>query len=251
MVVNYELHEKPGYSIEEAVNNPREAAIIVGKEYGLIVERLPANLDTLRRYQPEIPRRYYYYKDRVIYERGTETLERLVPEGKLASKVNPFVQLILLAINRSSNKAEGKVWVPLSEIENMMIKVFRVFPDTFKARKTIKKFIEYMHDEGWVTWTKRGKEIVGVGQGIDVLTGDLMVDFKPGYNPFEEKIVEYVQMKGTATRDEIYKYVMAYLAWTKESKTVDNIIKRLIKKKAIQQIDKNLFKYNQPLLPFK
>lgn len=250
MSVVYEFMEKPGHSIEEAVNNPINSAMIVGREYGLIVERIPANLDTINRYKPEIPRRYFFYKDRVMYERGTETLERIVPEGKLASKVNPFVQLILLAVSRNTNKAEGKVWIPIEEIDNMLIMIYRVFPNTNKSRKTIRKFIDYMHSMGWITWMKKGRELF-VGQGIDVLTGDRMVDFHVGYNPFEYKTLDFIRMKGTCTRDELYSYLMNYLEWTHNPQTIDNIIKRLIKYGSITKIDKNLFKYFKPLIPFK
>jgi len=62
--------------------------------------------------------------------------------------------------------------------------------------------------------------------------------------------MQYVENKGTASREEIHSIIMDRLKWARNSKLVEFYIKKLTKQDNIKRISKDWFEYRKALEPF-
>jgi hypothetical protein len=242
------LEPKPGYTIEEACETPStKTADIVeyrgGRATGIYY---PATSENIQRFRPVFPPEYYARKQLVVRRDSITVIDKPLYEEKLASEANPFFQLILIAISRSENPAEGIFGLTEEEIVRYLIKEIRVFPQSKDTIWKIKKLLRHM---------ERNTLIIIRGQfyarGLILKGGDRMISWYPGYDPVEYHLLDFIKTNGITSREECHKYIMNHLAWISQRGVIADYLDGLISKKCISVQDNNWYTYLKPLSPFK
>jgi len=225
-MLEYVLHPRPGYSLEEAVENPNfDNCVILEIWNGFPTVFYPVTRDTLNRLKPKPPRAYYQYKERIRFGEQTKSLMKGYEDGRLQTEINPFVQLILYAVIRAEDVREGIVGARIEDIYRFLIEEKRVMPNEPSSYWKIKKIVEYMLKMGWLVYV-RGR----YAKGITPRGGDPLIEWREGYDPFEDQIMKFVERGGRVSKGEIKDFVLTYLRWTKNPDLVDYYLHRLVKK---------------------
>lgn len=234
-MTEYILANRPGYSVEDAVENTNFDNAVI-KEYDRGVWQrdwcvLPV---TMYMFNPS-PHPKYQRQQKLVLREGEKTLRKPIPDDKVTTDVNPFFQLIHRAVKEHER-------LTLEEITRILIHDYMVFGASRKEKKIIKKLVEVMHKKALLI-KPEGDDRYGIGLTLD--KGDRMVDFEKGFDPFEYHIMNRIENKNMCSNDEIHKLVIEGLKWTRNDKLVENYLNRLQYRGYIERRDD----YNHFLQP--
>jgi len=230
------LVPRPGSDLYAAVDNPRNENAVIFEYDGIrLVGIHPVTPDTLHRYKPKPPPAYYQREDVM----RKYPLTKSIAPGHLAAGLNPFIQLIWISV-REVGEATAH------DIYRALVREHRVLPETGDSWGAVKELIDEMHSDGLLIARRGGKYRTGlVPQG-----GMYLIPYKPGYNPIEYQIVEFIQNHGATAREEIQEYLFRHLEWLDKPWLLDEWIKLVLKKGSIREIRKDWFEFVRPLEPF-
>lgn len=237
----YILSNKPGFLLEDAIENPNSKnAIIIEYEYGVRSGYKPYNTQTRHIFQPK-PDPRYRRKERLVGRVDEQDIEKPTPPDMLVSGVNPFFQIIYRVVQRGGITS-------IEDIVRALLREERVFSSEDEdSIEIIEKIVAHMNTEHYYILLHAGK----VKTGFELPKGGHLVEYKKGYNPFEYHIMQFAENKGEISREEIYKYISEYLGWLKTLTLIDEVIDRLMEKSNLKQIQKNYFRFVKPLETFK
>lgn len=251
MYYDYYLVPNPGFTIKEAceIATEREALIAEHKGGEATGVFFLASQHNKSRLHPKFPTEYYTRKQKIIQRTGISIIEKPLFEEKLAAghpPVNPFFQLILIAISRSENPSQGILGLTEPEIIRYLVEEVRVFPDTHTTIYKIQGLLDIMSKESLIL--QKGDYWA---RGITLKGGDMMVDWKQGYDPVEYHLLKFIKDTGLTSREECHKYIMNYLGWISRRSIINDYLKGLIQKRCVSVQNNNWFVYKGPLSPFK
>ncbi|RLG58277.1 MAG: hypothetical protein DRN95_04555 [Candidatus Hydrothermarchaeota archaeon] len=211
---------KPGVSVLELfdIGATRDNADLVHEVNGVVDLRLDFNrhlAEALRARMPTI-------RMDVETPRGGRRFARELGRRKrmLYSGSSPFRQIIDEEIRRaeSLNRVYG--------FEELADKVAK---ETNEKPARIKKLMRRMHAALQII-IKDGKVYPGVKHpDIAVKREYEIIEFKPGQHPVKAAILDYVDMGGVRTYNEIEKRMMG-IKWIKRPKTLQRYLKEMVEK---------------------
>lgn len=244
---SYYLMPNHGYTLEEACEEQSERTALIyevrgGVPTGITFPCTPINKAKLK---PSFPPEYYARKQRIIQRNSVQVLEKPLFEDKLANGANPFFQLILIAISKADKEGEGVFGLTTDEVIRYLIEHIRVLPNTVSSVKHVKTLLTYMNNQAYIL--KKGSRWA---RGLMLKGGDMMIDWKKGYNPVMYQIVTFVKGNGMTSRDEIHDYIIDYLGWLKRRKVIDHYLNELVRTGVLKANHKNWFSYVKPLTPY-
>jgi len=245
MIYDFILTNKAGYNLEEAIEDTNvKNAVIKVMEYGVVKDYSPANPYTLKRWENiiQIDPRYFFIKEKTVTDKGIKRIDKPMIEGKLAIGVNPYWQLFILAISREIDERESKFSVPFENIARTMIMEYRVLPHIRGAYSFLRQGLKRMNKLHLILL--HGNEYA---LGIPLTAEDRLVDFVPGFDPYEHQVMYHLERKGTVSVNESIENIMNVLKWTKYPSTVIDYIKKLCKQKNIKRRG-HMLDYQNPLV---
>ena len=220
-----------------SVENPDydHSRIIETDNDGTILSFLPYLNDTDYMFSPE-PDPNYNRPQKVITPEGEMLLPAFIPEGKVATGENVFVQMIYRYVKKLGSATE-------EDIIRHMTQEKRFIPRTSFGVRLVRYYIFHMHKgklRGLIiqqheptisTKGKKSKE-KRFYTGVELKIGRQLLDIIPGYDPYEYHICRFIENKGLTNRDEIHRYVIDRLKWARGTTIVERYIKTLLKKKS-------------------
>ena len=247
----YKTKPKPGYTIEDAceINTENEARIAEyrgGQSTGMFFRNTPENKARLH---PTFPSIYYTRKQKIIQRTGITIMDKPLYEEKLAAgapPTNPFFQLILIGISRSENLSQGVLGLTESELIKYLIEEIRVFPDMPSSYYKIRILLDVMEKKTLIL--QKGEYWA---RGLTLKGGDMMIDWRMGYDPVEDQILSFIKRNGYTSREDCHKFVMNYLGWISRRSVVNGYLRGLTDKGCVSVQNNNLFSFQKSLSPFK
>lgn len=245
--------KRPGYSLDEAIERSTYKNAIIVEYVGEIRKRyIEWSHKNEARYRPK-PDPRYFRKEKIVTRAGEEVILKELPSNMLTAGVNPFVQIIYKIVKRGGITS-------FEDIIRALLTEERVFPSEDETSiETIEGIISWMNDGE----TKEGSKDEEGGPfyllahnkklkvGFEIPKYYHLVEYKPGFDPFEYYIAHIAERSGLISRSEIYEYILEYLAWLKSHGKVDYYINRLLQKKVLEQMQKNYFRFARPLESYK
>lgn len=236
-----------GYTLEDAIErSSKENAMIVKYESGLRKDYIEWNPLTEHMFKPLADPRYFKNKT-VVMKSGEEVMGKELPPDMLTAGINPFIQIIFKIVKRGGVTSH-------EDIIRSLINDERVFQASDKNTiPIIEGILEYMNKPedvgggGYHLLLHDGKLKVG----FELPKNYHLVEYKKGYDPFEYHIMRFVEGRGMVSRDEIYEYIVEYLAWMKSVSKIDTYIDKLVERGNLRKVQRNFFKFVKPLESFK
>jgi hypothetical protein len=236
-----------GYTLEDAIErSSKYNAQILKYESGLRKAYIEWNPLTEQMFKP-LPDPRYFKKKTVVMKSGEEVLGKELPPDMLTAGINPFIQIIFKIVQRGSITSK-------EDIVRSLINEERVFQSFDKNTVLIiEGILEYMNKPeedgggGYFLLRHHGKMKIG----FELPKTYHLVEYRKGYDPFEYHIMRFAEARGIVSRDELYEYIIEYLAWMKSVSKVDTYIDRLVKNGNLRRIQRNFFKFARPLESFK
>ena len=244
----YYLIPRPGFTIEEACEQTSERTAEIAEYRGGLPTGLflSASNSNRQKFHPKFSPVYYARKQKVVTNTAVKVIEKPLYEEKLASEANPYFQLILIGINRAEKPSEGKFGLSEEELIRYLIMELRVFPFTREAIRDIQMILRYMSDLGLLInkneqWAR----------GMTLKAGDMMIDWRQGYDPLEDNLLNFIKDTGLTTKNECNQYITQYCGWKFTNlDIVDYKLMSLHKKGCIAVEGRNWFYYVKALEPF-
>jgi hypothetical protein len=232
----YFLTARPGCDLVHAVENPNYefSRILEVDNDGTVLSELPYLPDTDYMYNPE-PDPEYQRPQKVVTLEGEIVIPTYVPEGKLTTGENPFIQLIYRYCKKQIGGSSPE------DIVRHMLREKKFLPDTKQNINRINKYVFLMYDG-----KLKGLLVVQEGKylpGLPLKIGKVLVDIQPGYDPYEYQMMRFVENKNLVNRDEIHRLISNRLQWARNSSTIEHYIKQLQIKKCIKLVHGNWFQY--------
>lgn len=232
------ITNKPGASLHQAVENPDYgiSQILEVDSDGTVIGRLPVLPDTEFMYAPT-PDPSYGRPQYVVTSEGEVEIPRIIPEDKLTTGENPFVQLIYRYVKRAGGATE-------EDIIRYMVKEKRVIRADKRGLSRLRGYVAEMH---------KGKTLGGLlliqdqrfVVGLKISLGRHLLDFVTGYDPFEYHIMKFAENSGVVSRDEIHRYLIDRLKWARTGKVVEFYIDKLLRESCLKFVGKNWFEYRR------
>jgi len=239
----YILTNQPGYDLRDAIENPsfEKSVIVVLDNSGVEIEQIPVTPLTLYMYEPE-PDPRYQKPQKIVTTSGEIEIPTFIPEDMVTTGENPFIQVIYRFVKRRDGAT-------LEDIVRHITKERRILPNNDYGIRRVEAMVREMHNGAVMggLLVKKGNMYMA---GVPLKTGRNLIRLYSGYDPFEYQIMQYVENKGTASREEIHSIIMDRLKWARNSKLVEFYIKKLTKQGNIKRISKDWFEYRKALEPF-
>lgn len=242
------LTNKPGADLHYAVEaaNYNDSVILEVDSDGHIIGHLPVLPDTEYMYKPE-PDPEYNRPQKIVTAEGEVEIPVMVPEGKIASGENPFIQLIYRYVKRTGVATE-------EDIIRYIMTEKRFLPKDRYGMKRIRKYISQMcvartqreKDEGFgALGGLLVKQEGGYAVGLPLQTGRHLLDVFTGYDPFEYHMARYVENKGVVSRDELHRLMLDRMKLARKGSTVEYYINKMLRDKCIVVVAANWFEYKK------
>lgn len=230
---------KPGCDLVNAIENPDydHSNIMEVDSDGTVIGNLPFLSNTEHMYKPE-PDPRYSKPQVVVTAEGEIEIPMLVPEDKVATGENPFIQLIYRYVKKMGNTTE-------EDIIRHMLQEKAFLPADEHGIKRVKAYVKVMHAGTLSGLLIRQKE--GYAVGLKLETGRHLIDIKIGFDPFEYQIMLKAENEGIVSRDELHRLFIDRFKWARSTKTVEHYIKKLLNQKNLRHINENFFEYKHPL----
>jgi len=235
------LTARPGCDMYSAIENPdySHSEILEVDTDGTILGHIPFMPDTEFMYDPE-PDPSYSKPQVVVTAEGEIEIPTLVPENKIATGENPFIQLIYRFVKKSDGATE-------EDILRHMTMEKKYLPNDETGIKRTRAYIKVMY-KGSMSGLllMQGENYV---VGLKLRTGRHLVAIHSGYDPIEYQIMRHIENKGLSSRDEIHRMLIDRLKWIKKGSTVEHYIDKIIKDKLVKKVSENWFEFkNMPEL---
>ena len=218
MASEYVLKPRPGYSLHEAVENPRwENAVIEEHRHGSVVAIYPVVPFTLSVFRP-VPPPEYYREERA----GKITLDKVIPDGYFASGVSPFVQAVVSVVSRA-RVAE------FSEIYKGVVEGFRILPDGRASQRVLKDLVKWMSGRVSLLTVYREGRRKFYREGVPLRLRPPLVRRVEGVNPVDAAVCEFGEAEGMFSYSQLREYLMDTLQWLTSDGYLRDRVRRMEK----------------------
>lgn len=218
MASEYVIRPRPGYSVHEAVENPRwENAVVEEHRHGHVVAVYPAVPFVLSSLRP-VPPPEYYREEKV----GKITLEKVIPDGYFASGVSPFVQAVVSVVSKA-----GVIEFP--ELYRGVVDGFRILPDTRASQKMLKALVKWMSGRpSFLTvYKEKGRKFYRAG--VSLRLRPPLVKRTEGVNPIDAAVCEFGEAESLFSYPQVRGYLVETLGWLTSDEYLRERVRRLVK----------------------
>lgn len=236
------LRPKPGYSYKEIDpaygGNPNEdnAWIFAYRDGKLIDEPLDATPRLLRAAKKKDLTYPSDYKKEDVSETEGRRVWEAPPRRKLGRNHNPYRQFIYRIVYH------GGDGTTLEDIYRGLLHDERAIKPDWYGK--VESLVEKMEDEGLLIPSDGGYSL-----GIRLRLGKPYVSYRQGYDPRQDKIVEYVSGMGRAGYGEIVEHLHERLGWA-EPATVSKLVESLVERGVLEKVSGGLYRKADNLKPF-
>lgn len=239
------LLKAPGYTDKEFMEGVPGSRIMRIYKYG-IPKDLPY-IDDFEKLNPRIPDEYIKTIRWISGEKRVYLQQKIIPSGYICAGIDPYYQLIWIGLGERNLTAD--------DITDIMIYDFMVVPDNKKSREFIKDKIDEMDRMGYLLKDIRTyglKKVVFYRKGIDLVTEDMMYEFKKGYEPNMFHIMEILKDAGSEGElIENLKNEFIYVRkWIKNEKILWDYL-MLLESMGNIKLSEDRAVYLKPLIPYK
>lgn len=233
------LTNKPGCDLVNSVENPDydHSNIMEVDSDGTIIGNLPFLSDTEYMYEPE-PDPRYSKPQVVVTAEGEIEIPILIPEDKVATGENPFIQLIYRYVKKMGNASAEDIIRHITQEKAFL-------PADEHGIRRVQSYIKVMHKGLLSGLLLMQKDTYAVGLKLE--TGRQLIDIKIGFDPFEYQIMLKAENSGIVSRDELHRLFIDRFKWARTTKTVEFYIKKLLKQKNLRRINENFYEFKHPL----
>lgn len=160
--------------------------------------------------------RDYMQKEIIISGEGEQKAWTPLPEGKLGTGENPFIQLIYRTVMMAGAS-------DFDDIIQSLAQNYRVMTINSWTISKVRDLIAEMNERALLL-IKDGKYQIGLR--FDYVG---LVDFKEGYDPRFYQVSKLIQANTTASYKQIHERLFVELQWTDEEKNIRKLIKAWVK----------------------
>ena len=218
MASEYVIRPRPGYSLHEAVEDPRwENAVIEEHRHGHLVAVYPVVPFTYHAFRP-VPPPEYYREERA----GPVVLEKIIPDGYFASGASPFVQAVVSVVSKA-----GVAEFP--EIYRGVVEGFRILPDTGASQRMLRRLVRWMSGRPSLLTTYREGRRRFYREGVRLKLRPPLVRRAEGVDPIDAAVCEFGESSGLFSYPQVRAYLVETLGWLTSDDYLRDRIGRLVR----------------------
>ncbi len=237
-MVEYQLWPRPGYDALAVSGNPtgKNSDILEFDNDGTLNGTFPVNPRTLHMFKPVMPPAFYR-AERVMKK---FSLDRELPEGKLASGCAPHIQLIWKTVSEGAATVE--------DIFRSLASDWRIVPNDKRGFNLVQGVADWMSRTGGPAYLIHVKENLQVG--VPPKCDPPLIELHRGYDPIEWEIYELARRRGMLSYAEIRRYIMEILGWLSDEDYLKDLLKDLVGRGNLEPLGGELYRAGGVIEPF-
>lgn len=233
------LKARPGYDAVAVASNPssKNSDIFEFDDDGTLRAVYPTNPRTLHMLKPVMPPSFYR-TERVMKK---FSLDRELPEGKLASGCAPHIQLVWKTVSDGVATIE--------DVFRSLASDWRIVPNDKSGFELVRGVVGWMSRTGGPAYLihVKGKLQVGVPPKCD----PPLIELHRGYDPIEWEIYELARRRGMVSYAEMRRYIVEILGWLSDEDYLKDLLKDMVGRGNLEPLGGELYRSGRVIEPFK